>query len=78
MYVRGLQEGESHMYASCNGNSHVYMGCIGENHICMWVAVRRIMYIVFWAGAGMYMLTGDAIRSYRWSTTNLWAKEIFS
>jgi hypothetical protein len=73
-----LQEGESHMYIGCSGHNHIYVGCSGEKCICTQVAVRRITYIVFWEGAGLYRLTGDIIRSYRWSATDLWAEEVSS
>jgi hypothetical protein len=45
----------------------------------MWVAVGNHVhpYRVFWAGAGLYRLTGDDVnRSYRWSATDLWEEDI--
>jgi hypothetical protein len=64
-YVRGLQEGESCMYA----------GCRKVNRVCTQVAIGTILYVrelqkgqsctsieVFWVGASTYRLTSTTVQ----------------
>jgi hypothetical protein len=66
------------MHACCSGKSRVYAGCSGAKRVCTRVAIRRIIYIVFLVGEGMYMQTSDVIKFYRWSGSNLWVEEVSS
>jgi hypothetical protein len=66
------------MYIGCSGKNCVYTCCSGEKCVCTRVALRIITYIVLWEGAGLYRLTCDLIRSYRWYATNLWVEEVSS